>query len=192
MEIASSCGNQTRSLLCGPFSSCAILALRLVNLVWNLQEVTVKGLEPDIQKLIAKHKAEVKKIKSTHQVGTSLVSADHGVLRIWKSDWFSLINCDRWRLDFYQKLSLFLLQNRYNWILSRGSLSLSPIVSARINDWSVKHVLQLWIIRWQAELLEADERAGRRYIQQIEELRDQLEREKENACARERELSQQR
>ena len=55
-----------------------------------------------------------------------------------------------------------------------------------------KHVLQLSIIRWQAELLEADERAGRRYIQQIEELRDQLEREKENACARERELSQQR
>ena len=55
-----------------------------------------------------------------------------------------------------------------------------------------KHVLQLWIVRWQAELLEADERAGRRYIQQIEELRDQLEREKENACARERELSQQR
>ena len=33
-----------------------------------LQEVTVKGLEPDIQKLIAKHKAEVKKLKSTHQV----------------------------------------------------------------------------------------------------------------------------
>lgn len=76
----------------------------------QIKEVTVKGLEPDIQKLIAKHKAEVKKIKSTHQ----------------------------------------------------------------------------------AELLEADERAGRRYIQQIEELRDQLEREKENACARERELSQQR
>ena len=48
------------------------------------------------------------------------------------------------------------------------------------------------IIGWQAELLEADERAGRRYIQQIEELRDQLEREKENACSRERELSQQR
>ena len=46
--------------------------------------------------------------------------------------------------------------------------------------------------RWQAELLEADERAGRRYIQQIEELRDQLEREKESACTRERELSQQR
>lgn len=34
----------------------------------NLQEVTVKGLEPDIQKLIAKHKAEVKKLKSSHQV----------------------------------------------------------------------------------------------------------------------------
>ncbi|KAL9956558.1 hypothetical protein ACROYT_G038050 [Oculina patagonica] len=76
----------------------------------QIKEVTVKGLEPDIQKLIAKHKAEVKKLKSTHQ----------------------------------------------------------------------------------AELLEADERAGRRYIQQIEELRDQLEREKESACSRERELSQQR
>jgi len=48
------------------------------------------------------------------------------------------------------------------------------------------------MILWQAELLEADERAGRRYIQQIEELRDQLEREKESACSRERELSQQR
>ena len=48
------------------------------------------------------------------------------------------------------------------------------------------------MIWWQAELLEADERAGRRYIQQIEELRDQLEREKESACSRERELSQQR
>ncbi|KAJ7372675.1 hypothetical protein OS493_017948 [Desmophyllum pertusum] len=76
----------------------------------QIKEVTVKGLEPDIQKLIAKHKAEVKRFKSTQQ----------------------------------------------------------------------------------AELLEADERAGRRYIQQIEELRDQLEREKENACSRERELSQQR
>ena len=48
------------------------------------------------------------------------------------------------------------------------------------------------MIGLQAELLEADERAGRRYIQQIEELRDQLEREKESACSRERELSQQR
>ena len=32
------------------------------------QEVTVKGLEPDIQRLIAKHKAEIKKLKSIHQV----------------------------------------------------------------------------------------------------------------------------
>ena len=37
------------------------------------------------------------------------------------------------------------------------------------------------MIGLQGELLEADERAGRRYIQQIEELRDQLEREKESA-----------
>ena len=35
---------------------------------FSLQEMTVKGLEPDIQKLIAKHKAEIKKIKAMHQV----------------------------------------------------------------------------------------------------------------------------
>ena len=28
----------------------------------------MKGLEPDIQKLIAKHKAEIKKLKAMHQV----------------------------------------------------------------------------------------------------------------------------
>ncbi|XP_020895169.1 centrosomal protein of 131 kDa isoform X2 [Exaiptasia diaphana] len=76
----------------------------------QIKEVTVKGLEPDIQKLIAKHKAELKKLRSSHQ----------------------------------------------------------------------------------AELLEADERAGRRYIQQIEDLREQLDREKDNAVTKERELAQQR
>ncbi|XP_028395235.1 centrosomal protein of 131 kDa-like [Dendronephthya gigantea] len=74
----------------------------------QIKELTVKGLEPDIQKLIAKHKAELKKLKSVHQ----------------------------------------------------------------------------------ADLLETDERVGRRYIQQIEELREQLEREKETACNRERDLAQ--
>ena len=34
----------------------------------QIKELTVKGLEPDIQKLIAKHKAEIKKLKSSHQV----------------------------------------------------------------------------------------------------------------------------
>jgi hypothetical protein len=39
----------------------------------------------------------------------------------------------------------------------------------------------------EAELLAADERASQRYIRMTEELRDQLEREKEVAIARERE-----
>jgi vacuolar-type H+-ATPase subunit I/STV1 len=39
-------------------------------------------------------------------------------------------------------------------------------------------------------LLETDERVGRRYLHQIEELREQLEREKETACNRERDLAQ--
>ena len=67
----------------------------------------MKGLEPEIQRLIAKHKAEIKKIKSIHE----------------------------------------------------------------------------------AELLESDERAGQRYVAMTEELRDQLAKEKEAACARERELA---
>ena len=32
----------------------------------DLQEMTVKGLEPEIQRLIAQHKMELKKIKSIH------------------------------------------------------------------------------------------------------------------------------
>jgi 5-azacytidine-induced protein 1 len=71
--------------------------------------MTVKGLEPEIQRLISKHKAEVKKLKSIHE----------------------------------------------------------------------------------AELLASDERAGGRYINMTEELRDQLAKEKESACARERELARQ-
>lgn len=45
---------------------------------------------------------------------------------------------------------------------------------------------------YKAEVLETDERVGRRYLHQIEELRDQLEREKETACNRERDLAQTR
>jgi len=34
----------------------------------KIKEMTVKGLEPEIQRLIAKHKAEVQKIKVLHEV----------------------------------------------------------------------------------------------------------------------------
>lgn len=44
----------------------------------------------------------------------------------------------------------------------------------------------------EAELLAADERAGQRYVSMTEELRDQLAKEKEAACQRERELAAQR
>jgi 5-azacytidine-induced protein 1 len=44
----------------------------------------------------------------------------------------------------------------------------------------------------EAELLAADERAAQRYIRMTEELRDQLEREKEVAIARERELAREK
>ncbi|XP_057311597.1 centrosomal protein of 131 kDa-like [Hydractinia symbiolongicarpus] len=76
----------------------------------EIKEMTVKGLEPDIQKLIAKHKAEIKKIKAMKQ----------------------------------------------------------------------------------GEVLEADERVGRKYIQQIEDVRSQLEKEKEIAVRKERDNARQR
>ncbi|KAI5103481.1 centrosomal protein of 131 kDa isoform X2, partial [Silurus meridionalis] len=76
----------------------------------KIKEITVKGLEPEIQKLISKHKQELKKLKAMHE----------------------------------------------------------------------------------AELLQADERAAQRYVRQIEELRQQLEREKDEQCQRERELAKQR
>jgi len=38
----------------------------------KIKEMTVKGLEPEIQRLIAKHKAEVQKIKVLHEVTTIL------------------------------------------------------------------------------------------------------------------------
>lgn len=68
------------------------------------------GLEPEIQKLIAKHKQEIKKLKMLHE----------------------------------------------------------------------------------AELLQSDERAAQRYIRQTEELREVLEREKEEQGQRERELARKR
>ena len=69
----------------------------------------MKGLEPEIQRLIAKHKAELQKLKSLHE----------------------------------------------------------------------------------SELLASDDKAGGRYVRMMEELRDQLAKEKEAACSRERDLARQ-
>ncbi|NXY78931.1 CP131 protein, partial [Glareola pratincola] len=76
----------------------------------KIKEITVKGLEPEIQKLIAKHRQDIRKLKMLHE----------------------------------------------------------------------------------AELLQSDERAAQRYGRQAEELRDLLEREKEEQSQRERELARRR
>ncbi|KAM8947487.1 centrosomal protein of 131 kDa isoform 2-T2 [Pelodytes ibericus] len=76
----------------------------------KIKEITVKGLEPEIQRLISKHKQEIRKLKALHE----------------------------------------------------------------------------------AELLQSDERAALRYVRQAEELRQNLEREKEELSQRERELAKQR
>ncbi|XP_071105625.1 centrosomal protein of 131 kDa-like [Haliotis cracherodii] len=76
----------------------------------KIKEMTVKGLEPEIQRLIAKHKAEIKKIKQLQE----------------------------------------------------------------------------------GDILESDERASHRYVKMMEELREQLEQEKEAACNRERQMAKER
>ena len=76
----------------------------------RIKEATVKGLEPEIQRIIAKGKAEVQRLKAVHE----------------------------------------------------------------------------------AELMQSDERANRRFVAQMEELREQCAVEKEQACAHERELARQR
>ena len=76
----------------------------------KIKELTVRGLEPEIQKLISKHKTELAKMKTVHE----------------------------------------------------------------------------------AELLAADERAAQRYVRLTEDLRDQLEREKESAITRERDLAREK
>uniref|UniRef100_A0A3Q3CH79 Centrosomal protein 131 n=1 Tax=Haplochromis burtoni TaxID=8153 RepID=A0A3Q3CH79_HAPBU len=56
-----------------------------------------------------------------------------------------------------------------------------------------KHKQELKKLRTlhEAELLQADDRAAQRYIRQCEDLRQQLEKEKEEQCQRERELAKQ-
>ncbi|KAM4691560.1 centrosomal protein of 131 kDa isoform 1-T1 [Rhinophrynus dorsalis] len=76
----------------------------------KIKEITVKGLEPEIQRLISKHKQEIRKLKALHE----------------------------------------------------------------------------------AELQQSDERAALRYVHQAEELRQNLEQEKEEVSQRERELAKQR
>ncbi|XP_062269695.1 centrosomal protein of 131 kDa isoform X2 [Platichthys flesus] len=76
----------------------------------KIKEITVKGLEPEIQKLISKHKQELKKLRTLHE----------------------------------------------------------------------------------SELLQADDQVAQRVLRQCEELRQQLEKEKEEQCQRERELAKQR
>lgn len=44
----------------------------------------------------------------------------------------------------------------------------------------------------EAELLQSDERAAQRYIRQTEEFRQQMEKDKDEQCQRERELAKQR
>uniref|UniRef100_A0A672YF22 Centrosomal protein 131 n=1 Tax=Sphaeramia orbicularis TaxID=375764 RepID=A0A672YF22_9TELE len=76
----------------------------------KIKEITVKGLEPEIQKLISKHKQELKRLRTLHE----------------------------------------------------------------------------------AELLQADERAAQRFVRQSEELRQQLEKDKDEQCQRERDAARQR
>lgn len=84
----------------------------------------------------------------------------------------------------------------FNSLSSLGFLLLLPAsgLEPEIQKLISKHKQELKKLRTlhEAELLQADERVAQRYARQCEELRQQLEREKEEQCHRERELAKQR
>lgn len=88
-----------------------------------------------------------------------------------------------------QTLMLF-LNNIYITFSSCMLSGLEPEIQKLIS----KHKQELKKLRvlHEAELLQADERAAQRYVRQTEELRQQLERERDEQCQRERELAKQR
>lgn len=88
-----------------------------------------------------------------------------------------------------QTLMLF-LNNVYITFSSCMLSGLEPEIQKLIS----KHKQELKKLRvlHEAELLQADERAAQRYVRQTEELRQQLERERDEQCQRERELAKQR
>lgn len=69
-----------------------------------------------------------------------------------------------------------------------------PGLEPEIQKLICKHKQELKKLRvlHEAELLQADERAAQRYVGQSEELRQQLERDRDEQCQRERELAKQR
>ena len=71
--------------------------------------------------------------------------------------------------------------NRNHWFLGANIFIPSPSI-----------ILDYFHFFFQGEILEADERVGRKYIQQLEELRMQLEKEKEMALRKERDIARQR
>lgn len=73
---------------------------------------------------------------------------------------------------------------------SRPPVGLEPEIQKLIS----KHKQELKKLRMlhEAELLQADKRAAQRYVRQCDEVRQQLEREKEEQCQRDRELAKQR
>lgn len=74
--------------------------------------------------------------------------------------------------------------------LSRPASGLEPEIQKLIS----KHKQELNKLQTlhEAELLQADQRASQHYDSKCEELRQQLEREREELCHRERELAKQR
>ncbi len=85
---------------------------------------------------------------------------------------------------------MLVLNNVYITISSCMLSGLEPEIQKLIS----KHKQELKKLRvlHEAELLQADERAAQRYVRQTEELRQQLERERDEQCQRERELAKQR
>ena len=138
----------------------------------RIKEATVKSLEPEIQRIIAKGKAEIQKLKALHEVNATF----NGVF------FFNMQSLCKRSLTI---CTLHLPRHSHSLLCKTVTCIVVGFNSGPMSSCSS-------FLSLQAELLQSDERAGRRFVAQMEELRAQCAAEKEQACAHERELARQR
>ena len=135
-----------------------VLSERCEQLVKQLRELD-KKYKTTLKAVEEKHTAEISKLKQ--------VSAAAEKLRR-----------EKWKLDETQRIkeaTVKSLEPEIQRIIAKGK--------AEVQKLKAVH---------EAEMMQVDERASRRFVAQMEELRAQCAEEKEQACAHERELARQR
>lgn len=127
-------------------------------------------LVKELRELDRKYKAKLKTLEENHSTEVSKlkqVSAAADKLRR-----------EKWKSDETQRIkeaTVKSLEPEIQRIIAKGKAELQRVKALH-----------------EAEMMQVDERASRRFVAQMEELRGQCAEEKEHACAHERELARQR